>query len=169
MRWILLAMAFGIFLVGCAGAYKYVVDMPGERRVIYTQFKDTEPEGTDVNYIVAWDCPSFQAFENWKSALSEARSLEKILTKIAGVTEPKCVVVGQFGGSSPGILKAVFNGVAGASAIAAGIALQDFKGDSVSVSGTSGSSSKSGAAAISKSSAKGGSATISQPKRRKKH
>ncbi len=169
MRWILLAMGFAIFLVSCSGAYKFAVDMPGERRVIYTQFTDVQPEGTDVNYVVAWDCPSFQAFENWKSALSEAKILERVLTQIAGVEEPKCVVVGQYGGSSPGLLKAVFNGVAAGAAISTGIALQDFKGDSVSVSGTSGSSSKSGAAAISKSSAKGGSATISQPKRRKKH
>jgi len=143
MRWILLAMAFGIFMVGCASLNSVGwVDLPDGSRLKAVEYESTTVIGTDINYVQVWHCPAQEL----------------------GL---KCEKAGEFGGSSPAMLKALFGNAAAAAAIGAGIALQDYEGDSVSMSGTSSSSSRAKASATSKSrsssKARGGNATVNMP------
>jgi len=106
-----LALALFLFgaLSGCA-SFKSIgwIDMPDGTRLKAVKIQVETVAGTDITHTAIYHCP--------------------------GTGQPgKCVKSSETGGASASLLKAALHGAGAGVAVGAGIAAQDFEGDTVNV------------------------------------
>ena len=128
MRQVWLIVIVSALALGCA-RFNSVgwVDLPDGSRLKAMTLQVDTAIGTDITYGLVYQC----------TPPGENAGLKgKLAKKLRGPKAVKCMKVGEFGGSSPAMLKSVFGNAAAGAAIGGGIALQDYEGNAVNVEGS---------------------------------
>lgn len=131
---LLLGILISLLLFGTACSTLNTVgwnDLPDGTRIKAIEYENISKglAGTDSTYVILFHCPPAKVLEEAANDPSYGQSVAQKLLGIKNAKAPHCVKVGEFGGSSAGFLKALFNGGAAGAAIGAGLA---YSGDDIS-------------------------------------